>query len=88
MVSPMGKKKKKKKKGEKKGKQKDTQAIEERYKKAISLTPPDDNPFKQENENKIDRFRPVHRNDRKSIKEKARLKRRESRPKRSKKKYF
>lgn len=74
-------KKKKNKKGEKKPQQKNTQAIEERYKKASALTPPDDNPYKVENENKIDRFRYNFKTDRSTIKEKSRLKRRDSRPK-------
>ena len=80
-------KKSKKKKKEKKPKQKNTQAIEERYKKAMAMTPPDENPFKMENENKIDRFRYLHRTDRKTVKEKSRLKRRDSRPKKPKHKF-
>jgi len=76
----MGKKKTK----EKKPKQKNTAAIDERFKKAMSIKPPDENPFKMDNENKIDRFRYLHRTDRKTLKEKSRLKRRDSRPKKPK----
>ena len=64
----MSGKKKKKKKGEKKPKQKNTAAIDERFKKAMALQPPDENPFKMDNENKIDRFRPAHRTDRDTLK--------------------
>lgn len=77
----MGKKKKKDK--EKKAPQKNTAAIDERFKKAMALQPPDENPFKMDNENKIDRFRPVFRTDRSSFKEKARVKNRHNRPKKA-----
>jgi hypothetical protein len=76
----MGNKKKKKGK-EKKAPQKNTAAIDERFKKAMALQPPDDNPFKMDNENKIDRFRPAFRNDWASVKEKSRVKNRHNRPK-------
>ena len=84
----MGGKKKKKKKGEKKPKQKNTAAIDERFKKALSIQPPDDNPYKMENENKIDRFRYLHRTDRRSVKDKHRQLARHNRPKKPQKKFF
>lgn len=80
--------KKKKKKGEKKPKQKNTAAIDERFKKALSIQPPDENPFKMENENKIDRFRSIYRTDRRAIKEQHRQLARHNRPKKPQKKYF
>jgi len=50
-------KKKKKKKGEKKQKKKrDITKVEERIKQALSLKPPEKNPYKVENERKIERF--------------------------------
>jgi len=83
----MGGKKKKKKK-EKKPKQKNTAAIDERFKKAMSIQPPDENPFKMENENKIDRFRGAFRNDKRSIKDRQRQLARHNRPKKPQKKFF
>ena len=77
-------KKKKDKGGEKKTKQKNTAAIDERFKKAMSLQPPDDNPFKMDNENKVDRFRPAFRNDWSTFKEQSRVKNRHNRPKKPK----
>ena len=75
-------KKKKVKKGEviKKVK-KNVAAIDARFKSAMAMNPPDENPFKMENEQKIDRFRPGYRNDRDPLKKKSRLKNRENRPK-------
>ena len=87
IVIPMGSKKKKNK-GEKKIKQKNSAAIDERFKKAMALTPPDENPFKQDNENKIDRFRYTWKNDWKSIKEHKRQSARHNRPKKPQNKYF
>ena len=84
----MGGKKKKKKKGEKKPKQKNTAAIDERFKKAMSIQPPDENPFKMENERKIDRFRGAFSTDRRSVKDKRRQLARHNRPKKSQKKFF
>ncbi len=78
----------KKKTKEKKPQQKNTAAIEERFKKAMAIQPPDENPYKMDNENKIDRFRYLHRTDRSSLKEKSRLKRRDSRPKKPQKKFI
>ncbi len=80
--------KKKKNKGEKKPKQKNTAAIDERYKKALSIQPPDENPHKMDNENKIDRFRYAFKNDRRSIKAKKRQVARHNRPKKSQKKFI
>lgn len=79
----MGKKKKK----EKKPKQKNVQAIDERVKKALAAQPPDENPFKMENENKIDRFRYLYKTDRRNLKTKARHKRRDSRPHKPKRRF-
>ncbi|MBU2561229.1 MAG: hypothetical protein KKD17_02945 [Nanoarchaeota archaeon] len=79
--------KKKKDKGEK-TKQKNTAAIDERFKKALSIQPPDENPYKMENENKIDRFRYLWRNDWKSVKDKSRQKARHNRPKKPQRKFF
>jgi hypothetical protein len=73
---------------EKKVKQKNSAAVDERFKKALAIQPPDDNPFKMENEDKIDRFRPLFRNDWSSYKEQNRLKRRDARPKKPKMRYF
>lgn len=83
----MGKKKKDKSNKEK-TKQKNSAAIDERFKKAMGLTPPDDNPFKMENENKIDNFRYLWRNNFKSIKEERRQTARHNRPKKPQGKYF
>lgn len=80
--------KNKKNKVEKKVKQKNSAAIDERFKKAMNLQPPDDNPFKNENENMIDRFRYVNRNDWRSIKDISRQKARHNRPKKPQKKFF
>ena len=83
----MGGKKKKKKK-EKKPKQKDTAAIDERFKKALAIQPPDETPYKMENERKIERFRPIHRTDWLSIKAQRRRAARHNRPKKPKKRFF
>ncbi len=80
--------KKKKKKGEKKAKQKDTSAIDERAKKAMALTPPEENPFKMDNENKIDRFRYIYKTDRRSIKTQLRHSRRATRPHKAQRKSY
>ncbi|MFC1742060.1 hypothetical protein ACFL3V_05990 [Nanoarchaeota archaeon] len=79
---------KKKKKKEKKPKQKNTAAIDERFKKALSIQPPDENPYKMDNENKIDRFRNTWWTDRRPLKTVNRQKRRDSRPKKPQKKFF
>jgi hypothetical protein len=80
--------KKKKKKGEKKPKQKNTAAIDDRFKKAMAIQPPDENPFKMDNENKIDHFRSFNRTDRRSIKAQHREQARHNRPKKPQKKFF
>ncbi|MBW2965262.1 hypothetical protein KY363_07430 [Candidatus Woesearchaeota archaeon] len=80
--------KNKKDKGEKKTKQKNTAAIDERFKKALAIQPPDENPFKMDNENKIDRFRYSWKTDWRSIKTVSRQKRRDSRPKKPKRRVF
>ncbi|MFH1064673.1 MAG: hypothetical protein V1729_06325 [Candidatus Woesearchaeota archaeon] len=79
---------KKKNKTEKKAKQKNTAAIDERFKKALAIQPPDDNPFKMDNEDKIDRWRPAFRNQFKSVKEEQRVKSRHNRPKKPQNKFF
>lgn len=79
---------KKKKKKDKKPKQKNTAAIDERFKKALAIQPPDENPYKMDNEKKIDFFRSPWRTDRRNIKTVSRQKRRDSRPKKPKKTYF
>jgi len=84
----MGGKKKQDTSGEVKTKQKNSAAIEERFKKALSIQPPDDNPFKMENEQKIDRFRSLYKSDWRSIKEIHRHKRRDSRPHKPKQRFF
>ena len=73
--------------GEKKVK-KNTAAIDERFKKALAIQPPEDNPFKMENEAKIDRWRPLYSTDWRTIKTQARQERRDSRPKKPKNRYF
>ena len=80
----MGKKKKK----EPKPSQRNTQAVDERVKQINAMSPPDENPWKMENEKKIGRFRTFGRNDRMSIAEKNRLKKRTNRPKRKKSPSF
>jgi hypothetical protein len=84
----MGGKKKADTGGDKKTKQKNAQAIDERFKKALAVQPPEDNPFKMENDQKIDRFRFLYKSDWRSIKEIHRHKRRDSRPHKSKHKFF
>ncbi len=79
--------KKKKNKGEKKAKQKNTAAIDERFKKAMAIQPPDENPFKMDNENKIDRFRYTYKTDRRSVKEQSRQNARHNRPKKPQNKF-
>jgi len=78
---------KKKKKKEKKPKQKNTAAIDERFKKAMAIQPPDENPYKMENENKIDRFRYTYKTDRRSVKEQKRQTARHNRPKKPQNKF-
>ena len=80
--------KKKKKKGDKKPKQKNTAAIDDRFKKALAIQPPDANPYKMDNENKIDRFRYGWRTDRSSVKDKQRKKARHNRPKKPQNKFI
>jgi hypothetical protein len=79
---------KKKEAGEKKTKQKNAAAIDERFKKALAIQAPEENPYKMENEARIERFRPLFRSDWSSIKEQSRLKRRDARPKKPKMRYF
>jgi hypothetical protein len=73
---------------EKKVKQRNAQAIEDRFKKAMALVPPDENPFKMENEDKIDHFRSLYRDDWASIKTQSRQIQRHNRPKKPQKKFF
>jgi hypothetical protein len=80
--------KNKKNKAEKNIKQKDSAAVDERFKKAMALQPPDDNPFKMENDNKIDQFRFSNKNDWRSLKEFNRQKARHNRPKKPQKRFF
>jgi len=79
----------KKDKGEKKEnkKQKDNAAVDERFKKALAIQPPDDNPYKQENEDKIDRFRYLYKTDWGSFKDERRQIARHNRPKKPQNKY-
>jgi hypothetical protein len=60
--------------------------VEERMKSIANIELPDENPFKKDNEDKIDHWRPAFRNDRQSYKEKSRLSKRKNRPRRSQKK--
>jgi len=69
-------------------KQKNSAAIDERFKKAMAIQPPDDNPFKMENEKKIDMFRYAFRNDDRSVKEEHRQLARHNRPKKPQRKFF
>lgn len=71
----------KKKKREPKPSQRNTQAVDDRVKQINSMTPPDENPWKMENENKIMRFRPIGFSDRMSIAEKKRMEKRQNRKK-------
>ncbi|NQU79429.1 hypothetical protein HQ545_06700 [Candidatus Woesearchaeota archaeon] len=79
---------KKKKKSDKKPKQKNTAAIEERFKKAMATQPPDEQPFKMDNENKIDRFRYLYRTERRSLKAQHRQSARHNRPKKAAKTFI
>jgi len=75
-----------KKKKEKKVKVKKHQSgVEERMKSINSISLPDENPYKKDNEDLIDHWRPSFRNDRTSYKEKSRVIKRENRPKKSQK---
>ena len=74
---------KKKKKREPKPSQRNTQAVDERVKQISSLQPPEENPWKMDNENKIDRFRPVGKGGRMSLAEKSRLEKRQNRAERA-----
>ena len=80
--------KKKKKKGEKKPQQKNVAAIDERFKKAMAIQPPDETPFKMEDENKIDRFRNLHRTEKRSLKTISRVTNRHNRPKKPQRKFI
>lgn len=84
--------KKKKKKGDKKAKiKKYTPKVskEERIKQIGQITPPElDKKTVREDESRFDRWRPLWRNDWKSIAEKRRVKKKHNRPKKSKKKLF
>jgi hypothetical protein len=68
----MSKKKNKKKKEEKKAK-KDADSksgvIDQRAKEAMSIRPPEENPFFMDNEKKIERWRPAWRTDWTTLKE-------------------
>ena len=78
----------KKNKREFKPSQRDSQAVEERVKKAMGAAIPDENPFKMDNENKIDRFRPTFFNNRMSISETSRMKQRQNRKKQPQRKVY
>jgi hypothetical protein len=78
-------KKSKKKKEAKKVKKKYPSGVEERMKSIVNISLPDENPFKKENEDKVDRWRPSFRTDKSSYKEKSRLSQRGNRPKKSQK---
>ncbi len=78
----MGKKKKEKKPKIKKH----ASGVEERIKSINNIKLPDENPFKKENELKLERWRPAFRTDRTTYKEKSRLSKRKNRPRRSNKK--
>jgi hypothetical protein len=80
----MGKKDKEKKESKK---QKNSAAVDERFKKALAIQPPEDNPYKMENEAKIDRFRYLYRTDWSSFKEQRRQVARHNRPKRPQNKF-
>ena len=82
----MGKKKKKKEK-KKKNYPVATQSVDERAKQAASLQPPDENPYKMDNEKKIDFFRSPWRTDRDSIKENLSKTKRHNRPKKAQNKF-
>jgi len=69
-------------------KQKNSAAIDDRFKKALAIQPPDENPFKMENERKIEMFRYAYRSDDKSVKEQNRQLARHNRPKKPQKKFF
>ena len=74
----------KKKKKEPKPSQRNTQAVDDRIKQINAMSPPDENPWKMDNENKIGRFRPIGQSDRTSIAEKNRMKKKQNRLKRKK----
>ena len=69
----------KKKKRDPKPSQRNTQAVDERVKQINAMTPPDENPYKMDNEKKIGRFRSLAAPDRMSISEKNRMKKRQNR---------
>ncbi len=75
----------KKKKDKKPKIRKHTSGVEERMKEISNIQPPDETPFKKENENKLDHWRPSFRNNRTSYKEQSRLSQRGNRPKKSQK---
>ena len=79
----------KKKKGETSKKiKRDVAKIDERVKSINAIRIPDETPFKKDNENRIDRWRPLWRTDRLSIAEKKRKEKRHNRPKRPQGKRF
>ncbi len=78
-------KKSKKKKESKKTKKKYPTGVEERIKSITNIDLPDANPYKKDNEDKLDHWRPAFRTDRSSYKEKSRLSQRSNRPKKSQK---
>lgn len=77
------KSKSKKKDAKKKTKKKYPSGVEERVKAIANIQLPDENPFKKDNEDKLDRWRPSFRNDKASYKEKSRKSQRSNRPKKS-----
>ncbi len=83
---------KKKKKGEKKTKVKKYTAkvsVEDRIKQINSIKPPEmDKQAIRENEQQFEHWRPLWRNDRRSLSEKKRVEKRGNRPKRPKQKRF
>lgn len=82
----------KKDKGEKKKKQKKYTcpvSVDDRVKSITQIKLPElDKNWLRENENTVERWRPVYRNDWSSIREKRRLKKRHNRPKQPKKRLF
>ncbi|MFC1753911.1 hypothetical protein ACFL96_11070 [Thermoproteota archaeon] len=72
-------KKSKKKKREPKPSQRNTQAVDERVKQVNAMAPPDENPWKMDNEKKLGRWRPLGQSDKLSISEKNRFDKRQNR---------
>ena len=78
----MGKKSKKKDKKKVDTRKQFTSGVEERVKHIASIKEPEEMLFKKENEDLVERWRPLWRSDRTSIAEKSRLEKRGNRPKR------